>query len=34
MNNGFLAAGVAQNGAHAVIIAGCWDAGIFIYIEP
>jgi hypothetical protein len=36
MNNGWLAAGVAQdaNSTKWVIVAGCWDAGIFIYVEP
>jgi hypothetical protein len=36
MNNGWLGAAVAQDTSSTkwVIVAGCWDAGIFIYVEP
>lgn len=36
MTNGWLGAAVAQdtNSSKWVIVAGCWDAGIFIYVEP
>jgi hypothetical protein len=36
MNNGWLGAAVGQdaNSSKWVIVAGCWDAGMFIYVEP
>jgi hypothetical protein len=34
MKNGWLGAAVTSNGQHHIIIAGCWDAGVFIYVEP
>jgi hypothetical protein len=34
LTNGWLKAGVAKNGRHFVIVAGMWNAGIWIYIEP
>ena len=34
MNNGWLWAATASDGVHHVLVAGCWNAGIWIYIEP
>jgi hypothetical protein len=34
MNNGWLKAAIASNGSHYVIVAGMWNAGIWIFIEP
>jgi hypothetical protein len=34
LTNGWLKAGVATDGAHYVIVAGMWNAGLWVYVEP
>ena len=34
MNNGWLHADLALLGTHYVIVGGCWNAGLWIFIEP
>jgi hypothetical protein len=34
LTNGWLRAGVATDGVHYVIVAGMWNAGLWIYVEP
>jgi hypothetical protein len=34
MNNGWLNASVMCSGSNYIIVAGCWDAGLWRYVEP
>lgn len=33
MNNGWVGAAVVNDGTHSIILAGCWDAGLWRFVE-
>lgn len=34
MNNGWDSAAVVNDGTHSILVAGCWNAGLWRYVEP
>lgn len=34
LTNGWVGAAVVNDGTHAIVVAGCWDAGLWRYVEP